>query len=90
MFCGDSVILQNYTRKPLVLALHGPPGVGKSYFQWLLAQSLYNVTDSETFRVRRARNELFLRRHEWRSTLLRPLFVTTAYACHAPYIRPLN
>ncbi|KAK3258929.1 hypothetical protein CYMTET_32049, partial [Cymbomonas tetramitiformis] len=31
-------------RKPLVLSLHGPPGVGKSYFHMLLAQALYNST----------------------------------------------
>lgn len=33
--------------KPLVASLHGSPGVGKSYFHQLLAQSLYNATDEE-------------------------------------------
>ena len=35
--------------KPLVLALHGPPGVGKSYFHQLLAQAVYGavVEDEE-------------------------------------------
>ena len=31
-------------RKPLVVSLHGPPGVGKSYFHRLLAAALYNVS----------------------------------------------
>jgi hypothetical protein len=29
--------------KPLVLAVHGPPGVGKSYFHQLLAQAVYGA-----------------------------------------------
>ena len=29
--------------KPLVIALHGPPGVGKSYFHRLLAQAVYGA-----------------------------------------------
>jgi len=35
--------------KPLVLAVHGPPGVGKSYFHQLLAQAVYGaaVEDDE-------------------------------------------
>jgi ATP-dependent Lon protease len=31
-------------RKPLVLSLHGPPGVGKTYFHKLLAEAVYNMT----------------------------------------------
>lgn len=37
--------------KPLVLAVHGPPGVGKSYFHQLLAQAVYGAagdSDDET------------------------------------------
>ena len=30
--------------KPMVMSLHGSPGIGKSYFHHLLAQSLYNAT----------------------------------------------
>jgi hypothetical protein len=30
---------------PLVLSVHGPPGVGKSYFHLLSAQALYNLTE---------------------------------------------
>jgi len=33
--------------KPLVAALHGPPGVGKSYFHRLLAQAVYGATTLE-------------------------------------------
>ena len=33
--------------KPLVLSLHGSPGVGKSYFHQILAQALYDATDLE-------------------------------------------
>jgi hypothetical protein len=31
-------------RKPLVVSLHGPPGVGKTYFHKLLAEAVYNMT----------------------------------------------
>eukprot|EP00241_Pyramimonas_parkeae_P006772 CAMPEP_0114226676 /NCGR_PEP_ID=MMETSP0058-20121206/1364_1 /TAXON_ID=36894 /ORGANISM="Pyramimonas parkeae, CCMP726" /LENGTH=323 /DNA_ID=CAMNT_0001337427 /DNA_START=271 /DNA_END=1242 /DNA_ORIENTATION=- len=31
---------------PLVLSLHGPPGVGKSLYHRMLAESLYNLSDS--------------------------------------------
>ena len=31
-------------RKPLVVSIHGPPGVGKTYFHKLLAETLYNMT----------------------------------------------
>lgn len=33
--------------KPLVLAVHGPPGVGKSYFHQLLAQAVYGAVEDE-------------------------------------------
>ena len=33
--------------KPLVLSLHGPPGVGKSFTHFIAARSLYNVTARE-------------------------------------------
>lgn len=33
--------------KPLVLAVHGPPGVGKSYFHQLLAQAVYGAAVNE-------------------------------------------
>ena len=33
--------------KPLVLAVHGPPGVGKSYFHQLLAQAVYGAADED-------------------------------------------
>lgn len=32
-------------KKPLVISVHGPPGVGKSLFHLLLAHALYNVTE---------------------------------------------
>lgn len=31
-------------RKPLVVSIHGPPGVGKTYFHKLLAEAVYNMT----------------------------------------------
>ena len=30
---------------PLLISIHGPPGVGKTLFHKLLAESLYNLTD---------------------------------------------
>lgn len=33
-------------RKPLVVSLHGSPGVGKSYFHRILARAAYNVTEA--------------------------------------------
>jgi len=30
-------------RKPLVLSMHGPPGVGKTFTTTLLARALYNL-----------------------------------------------
>eukprot|EP00898_Chlorokybus_atmophyticus_P004557 jgi/Chlat1/5101/Chrsp33S05115 len=38
---------QLHPKKPLVLSVHGPPGVGKSFFHQLLAEVLYNVTNVE-------------------------------------------
>ena len=38
--------------RPLVLSLHGPPGVGKTLFHRLLAQAVYNATDAATVRAR--------------------------------------
>ncbi|EFN56148.1 hypothetical protein CHLNCDRAFT_51790 [Chlorella variabilis] len=35
-------LAQQEPRRPLVLSLHGPPGVGKSMFHHLAAQALYN------------------------------------------------
>mmetsp|Transcript_22544 Transcript_22544/g.62551 ORF Transcript_22544/g.62551 Transcript_22544/m.62551 type:complete len:397 (-) Transcript_22544:48-1238(-) len=32
-------------RHPLLISVHGPPGVGKTLFHKLLAESLYNLTD---------------------------------------------
>lgn len=37
-------VAQARPTKPLVLSLHGPPGVGKSLFHSLLADALYNFT----------------------------------------------
>jgi hypothetical protein len=37
--------------RPLVLSLHGPPGVGKTLFHRLLAQAVYNATDGATVRA---------------------------------------
>ena len=34
------------SRRPLILSIHGSPGIGKSYSHWLLARSLYNVGPS--------------------------------------------
>jgi hypothetical protein len=36
--------------RPLVLSLHGPPGVGKTLFHRLLAQAGYNATDAALVR----------------------------------------
>lgn len=36
-----------HPQRPLVLSVHGPPGVGKSYFHLLAAQALYNLTDGQ-------------------------------------------
>lgn len=35
-------ISQKHPKKPLVLSVHGPPGVGKTYTHLWLARSLYN------------------------------------------------
>ena len=43
--------------KPLVAALHGSPGVGKSYFHQLLAQAMYNATDEEYFAHEHAQHD---------------------------------
>ncbi len=32
-------------KRPLVLSLHGPPGVGKSYFHQLLAEAAYGFSN---------------------------------------------
>jgi hypothetical protein len=39
-----SLCAQPAPRKPLVVSLHGPPGVGKTYFHKLLAEAVYNMT----------------------------------------------
>lgn len=39
-----SLTLQPRPRKPLVVSLNGPPGVGKTFYHKLLAESLYNMT----------------------------------------------
>ena len=38
-------LLQEQPQKPLVLSVHGPPGVGKSLSHRLLAQALYDTAD---------------------------------------------
>lgn len=35
-------IAQKQPKKPLVISVHGPPGVGKTYTHWWLARALYN------------------------------------------------
>eukprot|EP00878_Enallax_costatus_P027083 GHUV01029127.1.p1 GENE.GHUV01029127.1~~GHUV01029127.1.p1 ORF type:complete len:315 (+),score=79.44 GHUV01029127.1:352-1296(+) len=35
-------LAQKNPKKPLVISVHGPPGVGKTYTHWWLARSLYN------------------------------------------------
>ncbi len=52
MACARSAVLvtnkrareQPSPKKPLVVSLHGPPGVGKTYFHKLLAEAVYNMT----------------------------------------------
>lgn len=36
-------LLKTQPQKPLVLSVHGPPGVGKSLSHWLLAQAMYDA-----------------------------------------------
>ena len=38
-------MLKEQPQKPLVLSVHGPPGVGKSLSHRLLAQALYDASD---------------------------------------------
>ena len=40
-------LLKTHPEKPLVLSVHGPPGVGKSLTHRLLAQALYDVPGDE-------------------------------------------
>eukprot|EP00873_Tetraselmis_striata_P004412 jgi/Tetstr1/424676/TSEL_015198.t1 len=40
-------LADTHPQRPLVLSVHGPPGVGKSYFHLLAAQALYNLTDGQ-------------------------------------------
>lgn len=40
-------LAQPWPKKPLVMSVHGPPGVGKSLFHLLLANALYNTTEME-------------------------------------------
>lgn len=40
-------LLKMHPEKPLVLSVHGPPGVGKSLSHRLLAQALYDVPGDE-------------------------------------------
>ena len=43
--CADaSGRAQPSPKKPLVVSLHGPPGVGKTFFHKLLAEAVYNMT----------------------------------------------
>jgi ATP-dependent Clp protease ATP-binding subunit ClpA len=35
-------IHKHHPSKPLILSIHGPPGVGKTYSHTLLAKALYN------------------------------------------------
>jgi len=39
-------IAQKQPKKPLVISVHGPPGVGKTYTHWWLARALYNQQPS--------------------------------------------
>lgn len=39
-------LAQTNPKKPLVISVHGPPGVGKTYTHWWLARSLYNTHPS--------------------------------------------
>jgi ATP-dependent Clp protease ATP-binding subunit ClpA len=37
---------QQNPKKPLVISVHGPPGVGKTYTHWWMARCLYNKSPS--------------------------------------------
>ncbi|PNH04121.1 hypothetical protein TSOC_009755, partial [Tetrabaena socialis] len=39
---GGAVRVAAQARKPLIISVHGPPGVGKTYTHTLLARALYN------------------------------------------------
>lgn len=39
-------LAQRHPRKPLVISVHGPPGVGKTYSHLWLARALYNAQPS--------------------------------------------
>ena len=41
-------LAQPWPKKPLVMSVHGPPGVGKSLFHYLIGHALYNITDVDS------------------------------------------
>lgn len=49
-FLDPKVMLerQGAQQRPLVLSIHGPPGVGKTYFHQLAAHVLYDTVEEET------------------------------------------